>query len=495
MVPMRASSRPASHDARTTEALARSYGGRLFAYFRFMLGSESESKRAVTDTLMAAAPETGRARDLDSCGPRLFMLARAERRKYQPAEAVGAGQHWSVVTGSGNPVLPEIARRAVARLAPDVREAYILSAPHNDLTLPQLAEILEVGLDAAADLRAQAGLDFVRAVAVCAQEAGYIQFAGADLRIRAEESLAREASEPAPDLPMLSDPALAAFRDDQPPLSRQAPPPPPPPPAQAHQPPRTPLPPPSSLPSALPSSVALPPPSAIPPSSAIPSPPEQALPPVVPPAPPPEATTVEATTVEPAFQAAGGPPTRVDHARPPGYDHGGEPGPGYDAYGGHSSRERRRRKVLAWTGGGVAVAAVAVIGWQILGSGPGNSVTLTHGRMPPTAVPASPGTGGAMSSPPARPTARPSPSIAPSEAASPASVPESAAPPPEATAPAPAAPRPTTAPARRATSPAPRASSPTPVKSSRPARPSAPPSVPRTPRPSSPSTPAAPASL
>jgi hypothetical protein len=113
----------------------------------------------------------------------------------------------------GRPGLSGIARRAVSRLSSEVREAFILSAPHNKLTLPQLAEVIGVGLDAAADLRAQAGLDFVRAVALSAQEAGFTEFAGADLRIRAEESLAHDASEPPPSLPaaVLENPTRAAL--------------------------------------------------------------------------------------------------------------------------------------------------------------------------------------------------------------------------------------------------------------------------------------------
>lgn len=392
MAPVPASQAFDSPDARTADALLRSFGGRLFSYFRFMLGSESGAKRALSATLAAALPEAARARDLESYGPRLFMLAHAERRKYQAAEAVGVGQHWTVVTGSGNPVLPEIARRAVARLAPDVREAYLLSAPYNNLTLPQMAEILGVGLDIAADLRAQAGLDFVRAVAQCATEAGFIQFGGSELRIRAEESLERDASEPPPEGSGPASPSLAA--------------PPPALPVQ-EQPPRTTLPPPYSLPEALPSSVALPPPSEMPPPR------------------PPEPTVAfeggafydDVPPRHAELPGYGAETAHYDTRGPGAYGDGGRLGDDFRTsmlrtgplraltgpmmLGDDTPRARRRRRVLAWTGGGVAAAAVAVIGWQVLAAvGPDNTITLTHGSLPTAPVPSGPAVSGPASGTP-----------------------------------------------------------------------------------------------
>lgn len=401
MAPVPASPAFDSPDARTADALLRSFGGRLFSYFRFMLGSESGAKRALSATLAAALPEAGRARDLESYGPRLFMLAHAECRKYQPAEAVGAGQHWTVVTGSGNPVLPEIARRAVARLAPDVREAYLLSAPYNHLTLPQMAEVLGVGLDAAADLRAQAGLDFVRAVALCATEAGFIQFGGSELRIRAEESLERDASEPPPQGAGPASPSPVPAAPPALPVQQQQ-----------QSPLRTALPPPSSLPAALPSSVALPPPSELPPRRRGPLP----GPPVLSPPAGPAAFDGETFYDGEAFYDDAPP----RHAELPSYGAlagSGRPeqdfrtsllrtGPlraltGPMMLGDDTPRGRRRRRVLAWTGGGVAAAAVAVIGWQVLAAaGPDNTITLTHGSLPTAGVPSGPAVSGPASVPP-----------------------------------------------------------------------------------------------
>ena len=465
--PMHASPPLTAHDARTADALFSSYGGRLFAYFHLMLASETGAKRALTDTLMAATAEVGRAgrlRDLDEYAPRLFALARAECRKYQSAEAVGAGRHWTTGDGSsGNPVLAEVARRAVARLAPDVREAYILSAPHNNLSLPQLAEVLGLGLDAAADLRAQAGLDFVRAVALCAQEASFIDFSGADLRIRAEESLARDATEPPPALPLLSDPALAAFRETPgtPPmprqsraLARQAPPP---------------------LPSAL-AAAPLPPP----PLSADPVP-----------------TDPAPTAVEPFLPAGPGHPTRADLAAPagfgggpgygrqPGHDHdpGHDSDPGYDGpaesyggwgrltgplraltgpmqLGGSSARGGRRwRAVLVWAGGGIAAVAAVIIVGQMLVSGSDSTVTLTHGGVPADTTSVNPGFGMPMPTPRKR---RPGPGRSPaSHQSANGSVPGAGVQPAAGTTPGQVAPQPTyanprpSASATRAPKPAP----------------------------------------
>ncbi|HEX6452246.1 MAG TPA: hypothetical protein VF060_22655 [Trebonia sp.] len=202
-VPMHPLPRRTPRNAKAGDVLLSSYGGRLYAYFLLMLGDEAAAKRALADTLAAAAAEVGRPGDPDQYAPRLFALARGECHKHQSADAMAAGQHWTVdgTYGDGRPGLSGVARRAVSRLSPEVREAFILSAPHNKLSLPQLAEVLGVGLDAAADLRAQAGLDFVRAVALCAQEVSFTEFTGAELRIRAEESLAHDASEPPPALP------------------------------------------------------------------------------------------------------------------------------------------------------------------------------------------------------------------------------------------------------------------------------------------------------
>lgn len=388
-VPIHASARHGPRGVKAADALFSSYGGRLFAYFHLMLANWETAKRALADTLVAAADDiarTGRLRDLDQYAPRLFALARTECHRYQSADAVGAGRHWTagdgVYIGGRRPELPDVARRAVSRLSPDVREAFILSAPYNRLSLPQLAEVLGVGLDAAADRRAQAGLEFVRAVALCAQEADFTEFSGADLRIRAEESLARDASEPPPSLPILSDPALAAFREGGE--------------TQGAVPPRPALPPrPASLGApALPAA----------PASGFPA----ALPPGFPPAPAPAGTPYadagETTRVE-WMPDAGPLPTRVERT-------GGGPGirgavPGYRGPGtptgpmraltgplpigdrivrGRSARHggRRRRAVAAWAGGVIAAAAGVVIAVNALASGPDNTITLTHDSGAPT---------------------------------------------------------------------------------------------------------------
>lgn len=200
--PVPRQTRPTRHDAKIGDDLVRSYGGRLYAYFRLMLADEAAAKRALEHTLLAAAEDEGWPDDPGQDAPWMFALARAECQQYQLADAVSAGRHWATDGGNGDrrPGLPEIARRAVARLPPPLREAFILSAPHNGLSLPQLTEVLGVRLVVAADLRAEAGLEFVRAVQSCAWEAGFTELSGSNLRISAEESLARDASEPAPSL-------------------------------------------------------------------------------------------------------------------------------------------------------------------------------------------------------------------------------------------------------------------------------------------------------
>jgi hypothetical protein len=404
---MQASAQLTSRDANTADVLFSSYGGRLYAYFRLMLADEAVAKRALADTLVAAAADAGRAgrlRDLDQYAPRLFALARAECHKHQSASAVGAGRHWTAGTHGADrgPGLPEVARRAVLRLSPDVREAYILSAPHNHLSLPQLAEVLGLGLDAAADLRAQAGLDFIRAVALCAQEADFTEFSGADLRIRAEESLASDAAEPPPSLPILSDPALAAFRDDV-----EAPP-------------------------ALPSEPTTPSQLTMPTRPIPPTPSARSR---------PELLETQASPHAP-LPALTSRPTRAER-RPDvtGYpaqaDMGGQAEMGGQATGYRGPRAltgplraiteplqfgdrmvrdrpvrrttRRRRAAIAWAGGGIAAVAVAVIAGNALTAGSNSTITLTHDSGAPTgAVSPGAGLGVPMGSPQA---GRPHPSL------------------------------------------------------------------------------------
>lgn len=466
--PVHASSQLTPRDAKTADALFREYGGRLFAYFHLMLASETTAKSALADTLMAAVADTGSSgrRDLDEYAPRLFALARTECRKYQSAEAVGAGGHWA---SSGNPVLADVARRAVARLAPDVREAYILSNFDNNLTLPQLAEVLGTGLDAAADLRAQAGLDFVRAVALCAQEAGFIDFSGSDLRIRAEESLAADAAEAPPPLPILSGqvPAPQPSVPEQPLLAAR--PVPPPQPSRDLLPAQPPLPPGQTL---------LPPGQGLPPAG-------QGLPPAP-------------TPAQPFYPAAMGYPTRSDLPKPaefhggPGYapepdygheqpdyhyeqpdygheqpDYDYEPGYGED-FGDQPESGRRGRTVLAWTGGVIAALAAAIIAGQMLLPGSDNTVTLTHSGVPAGTVSSGP----SMSMPPVTPSARPShsptASQSPSRTASGTSGAQTSGGPVPATAPAPAStqpPAPVTHAPKPTPKPAPTTQSPKPVPS------------------------------
>lgn len=408
--------RPAQPDAEPAAALLSSYGGRLYSYFRLMLDDDASAKRALADTLLAAVADEERPRDIDQYAPRLFTLARANCRKYEPAIAVNAGKHWTVTFGKpdSRPGLPEIARRAVARLAPDVREVFLLSAPHNGLALPQLAEVLQAEPDAADDLRTQAGVDFARTTLACAEEADFTEFSGTDLCVRAEESLARDASEPAPSLPILSDPALAAFREDV-----EAPPesaPPAPAPGAAGPP-------------TLTSLVPAPPPPAPPaprPSAPAPAPPVLVYV-------PPDATTPG----DPAFLELG---HRLVRKR----------------------SRRRGRAAFAWVGGGIAAMAALAIGANALMARSGEAARLAPGGATPAAVLPSADPGALAGSPTRRPSPRPSRTTQP------------AAPPPTYEIPRP------TAPARTTKAPPPPPAKPTPKPTtgspSPPVSPSVPPS-------------------
>lgn len=348
--------RPTRCDAKIADDLFRAYGGRLYAYFQLMLADETASKRALERTLMAADDDEGWPDDPGQDVPWLFALAHAECHKHQFADAVGAGRHWATTGGNGDrrPGLPEIARRAVARLPPDLREAFILSAPHNELSLPQLTEVLGVRLVVAADLRAEAGLEFVRAVQSCAWEADFTELSGSNLRIRAEESLARDAAEPAP--PLLGPPA--GPRAGTP--TWTVPPP------------------------ATPTVTDLP---------AFAGEPE---------------TTVDApilagepeTTVDPPFLGALQPPTSADLLGQPSFhrrrnrldtDFGLDDDTGFGADPlPRLTRERsghRGRVVLAWVSGVIVVGAGVAIAANALMSGPDNSITLSpSGSSPSSAV-------------------------------------------------------------------------------------------------------------
>jgi hypothetical protein len=190
--------------ARAADYLLHTFGGRLYAYFTLMIGDDEAARRALTDTLVGAASDAGQVADPDEWGPRIFLRARTECLRFNHAVAVGDAQRGDAGDMGWSPGLPSIARRAVSRLSPEIREAFILSAPYNELSLPDLARVLGVPLETAADLRAQAGLDYVRALALCAEDAGYTTYAGAELRIRAEASLAQDGAVPPPPLPVLT---------------------------------------------------------------------------------------------------------------------------------------------------------------------------------------------------------------------------------------------------------------------------------------------------
>lgn len=190
--------------ARAADYLLHAFGGRLYAYFTLMIADDEAARRALTDTLVGAARDAGQVAGPEEWGPRIFLRARTECLRFEHAVAVGGAQRGDAGDMGWSPGLPSIARLAVSRLSPEIREAFILSAPHNELSLPDLARVLGVTLESAADLRAQAGLDYVRALALCAEDAGYTTYAGAELRIRAEASLAQDGAVPAPPLPVLT---------------------------------------------------------------------------------------------------------------------------------------------------------------------------------------------------------------------------------------------------------------------------------------------------
>jgi hypothetical protein len=190
--------------ARAADYLLHAFGGRLYAYFTLMIADDEAARRALTDTLVGAAADAEQVADPEEWGPRIFLRARTECLRFEHAVAVGGAQRGDAGDMGWSPGLPSIARRAVSRLSPEIREAFVLSSPHNELSLPDLARVLGVTLESAADRRAQAGLDYVRSLALCAEDAGYTTYAGAELRIRAEASLAQDGAVPAPPLPVLT---------------------------------------------------------------------------------------------------------------------------------------------------------------------------------------------------------------------------------------------------------------------------------------------------
>jgi hypothetical protein len=211
--------------ARAADYLLHTFGGRLYAYFIFMIADDEAARRALTDTLVGVAADAEQVAGLGEWGPRIFLRARTECLRFEHALAVGGVQRGDGDPGDTgwSPGLPSIARRAVSRLSPEIREAFILSAPHNELSLPDLARVLGVPLESAADRRAQAGLDYVRALALCAEDAGYTTYAGAELRIRAEASLAQDSAELAPPLPVLTKLLQTASSNGQAPGSGRSP--------------------------------------------------------------------------------------------------------------------------------------------------------------------------------------------------------------------------------------------------------------------------------
>jgi DNA-directed RNA polymerase specialized sigma24 family protein len=203
-----------AQDAEKAELLLDAYGGRLFAYLRFMLADDGAARHVLTGTVVTAIGGASQLTDPGQLAAWLFATARTGYREHlqraggHRAPGPGRGDHDRSDHGRDRRAsVPEVARRAVIRLAPQTREVFILGAPHNQLSLSEIAAVLDTSLDAAGGLRTQAGLDFVRALALCAEEAGYSELKGAELRVQAEEALAQDAADVPPPLPFGQAPA------------------------------------------------------------------------------------------------------------------------------------------------------------------------------------------------------------------------------------------------------------------------------------------------
>jgi hypothetical protein len=178
-------------------------GQRLHLYFRLMLGDGMSAARALSDTIIAALPDTSYRPDASY--RRLFTIARTVCRQYRSIPAASAAR-------ARVPSLAAVTTAALLRLDPDDREVCVLGAPRYRLADPDLAAVL--GTRMVADLRRQALARFERELEACAADAGLGE--NEDLPERALRTLGSEPAALPYDqiIPLATDPVLERLRED-----------------------------------------------------------------------------------------------------------------------------------------------------------------------------------------------------------------------------------------------------------------------------------------
>jgi hypothetical protein len=203
-------------------ALLEAHGVALYEYFRLMLGDETATIRALTDTVVAALAHVGQLRDPRRLRAWLLALARVNAHEFYPAgwdataeRYLGSLRGRPSAPDHGDDALAVITDSALLRMWPEEREIFIIGAPRYQVPVAELAGIFGLADEQQAGaLLAEAAASFWRALERSAGEAGFLLTPDASRRAAALIGASPVSVSLSQILPFCTDPGLARLRED-----------------------------------------------------------------------------------------------------------------------------------------------------------------------------------------------------------------------------------------------------------------------------------------
>jgi hypothetical protein len=203
-------------------ALLEAHGVALYEYFRLMLGDETATIRALTDTVVAALAHVGQLRDPRRLRAWLLALARVNAHEFYPAgwdataeRYLGALRGRPSAPDHGDDALAVITDAALLRMWPEEREIFIIGAPRYQIPAAELAGIFGLADEQqAAAVLAEAAGSFWRALERSAGEASFLLTPDAARRAAALIGASPVSVSLSQILPFCTDPGLARLRED-----------------------------------------------------------------------------------------------------------------------------------------------------------------------------------------------------------------------------------------------------------------------------------------
>jgi DNA-directed RNA polymerase specialized sigma24 family protein len=203
-------------------ALLETHGVALYEYFRLMLGDETATIRALTDTVVAALAHVGQLRDPRRLRAWLLALARVNAHEFHPAgwdataeRYLGSLRGRLPAPDHGDDALAVITDAALLRMWPEEREIFIIGAPRYQVPAAELAGIFGLADEQQANaLLAEAAGSFWRALERSAGDAGFLLTPDAARRAAALIGASPVSVSLSQILPFCTDPGLARLRED-----------------------------------------------------------------------------------------------------------------------------------------------------------------------------------------------------------------------------------------------------------------------------------------